>query len=164
MARKPKGSYTRSTPDWFLYDLCMGGWYDNVPANPTYAGISLFNEGQTSDLHVYSLNYMNSGSDVMAVTVQKSVLGSRVNGCFPVNPNGRTPAAGIYLDHYGAAAPPFVTQNVPANTQVVLGTAGLPAWGTPNHPLFIIPPGWSVRLTADAQANIWGVGFWFVVI
>ena len=164
MRRKPKGSYVRTTPDWFSDHLCMGGWYDNVAANPTYAGISLFNEGQQGDLHVYTINYMNSGSDMMAVTIQNTALGSRVNDCFPVNPNGQRPAAGIFLDHYGAAAPPFVIQNPPANTQVVLGTAGLPAFGTPTHPLFIVPPGWSVRLTADAQANIWGVGFWFVVL
>ena len=164
MARKKFWTYVKTTPDRYLSTLCMGGWGAEVNPNARYEGVGLFNEGQSGKLHVYTISFTFTGSDYAVGVIQPSAAGSRVASCFPVDPTGQGPAAGIYHDSQGAISPPFVSRPVPANTRIVFGSGGFAVDKSPNHPLAILPPGWSLTIYPDSQSSDFGVGFWFCVI
>lgn len=164
MARKKFWTYTKSTPDRYLDKLCSGAWYDDTAGASTYLWVGLLNEGQAGDLHVWSISAAMDGANVMAGVVRQGAVGGRVAGCFPVKANGVNPAAGIYSQRTGPAAPPSIGQAVPAGTHFLIGTSfGSPQF-TPAHPIVVLPPGWSVTIVSDFQTLDGGASFWFVVL
>lgn len=161
--RKPRGTYTRTTGDWFSADLCSGAWYDDINTPATYLWIGLYNDDpQGRLLYVLSISASMDGANVQAGVVMKGTVGSQVAACVNINPSRGAPPGKIYSLRTGPTAPPSVGQAVPAGTAFLIGTSFGAGQFFPNHPLCILPVGYSCFIVSDFQTIDGGASFWYV--
>jgi hypothetical protein len=110
--RKPKGSYSRPTTDFFIANCMIGGVVFIATTNNS-AVIELYNNAQDgSALHLYKLWVQNDASGVYWVTRQTGTQGGTQVQAYPVISSG---AALPGIINYATAAavdwlapPPFV--------------------------------------------------------
>jgi hypothetical protein len=86
--RKPKGSYSRQTTDFFI-DQCMIGGVVFRPANGNSGVVELFNNAvDGSALHLYKLWVQNDASGLYWVTRQTGTQGGTPVQSYPVVSSG----------------------------------------------------------------------------
>jgi hypothetical protein len=152
MPRKPKGSYTRHTTDWFLDRCAIGGVFYNSTVGKMPA-IDLFNNAQDgSNLHIYRLWVGNDAGFFYLVTRQSGSL------------NG-TPVAPFPVIASGAALPGIISYaDVPNFPSPIPAPYGVGAYIAANNeagsldpfeaggPICVLIPGTSLRVTWGSQA------------
>jgi hypothetical protein len=161
--RKPKGTYIRSTGDWFSGRLSSGAWYVDVPAaNSQYLWIGLYNNSTRGSLfYVLTISAAMDGANVMAGVVQKGPIGAKVADCVSANPSLGAGSGQIFMQQTGALGV-TTPQAIPANTAFLIGTSfGSPQF-TPAHPVCILPAGYSCTIVSDFATADGGASFWFV--
>jgi hypothetical protein len=157
MARKPKGSYVRTTPDWYFNHAASVG--ANNPGSPgTHAVVDLFNDAQDGSLlYIYELMTFNLGTE--SIRVQQfngHTAGASSGPTYPVNPNvGKLPGF-VYIDQIAGATQP--------NTDpYIFGTlSNQDEYINPHGPIMIVPPGYSCRLLNNAVQ--FGFQFWIYYV
>lgn len=86
--RKPKGSYTRHTTDWFLSRCAIGGVFVNTGAG-NGAAVELYNNAvDGSNLHIYKLWVGNDAAGAYWVTRQTGTMGGTACKTYPVVSSG----------------------------------------------------------------------------
>jgi len=144
--------------------LCSGGWYVNqTVGSEKYVWIGLFNNDSIGrSLYVYDIDFAMDAAQSIAAVMSTGIVGAVVANCVSINPLLGAPPGQITLTLVGPSVPPTVGQAVPSGTAFVLGSGFFNGRAHVEHPLAIIPPGYSLTLTGDFQTADAGVGFWYV--
>jgi hypothetical protein len=152
--RRPKGSYSRPTTDFFLSQCMIGGVY-YYPTNGSGGTIELYNNATDgSALHVYRIWSANDASGPYFITRQQGSMGGTPVPSYPVVSQG-APQPGLisYADSaapytfppYATAQPAFIATDNEAGTTDEWGADG---------PICVLMPGDSLRVIN----NLAGVG------
>jgi len=166
--RRPKGSYTRPTTDFFI-DRCViaGVWF--TPALTFGGSIELYNNAADgSNLHLYRLWTQNDAAGGYYVTRQTGTQGGTAVQTFPVISSGAAlPGIVNYAAIAGTAYPlhgPFVLSGYmamdnEAGSQDTFGADG---------PLCILVPGDSLRViqpfgSAIDQGTVAATFYWAAI-
>ena len=152
MARRPKGSYVRNTPDWYFNNACSVG--TNNPGAPgLHAVCDLFNNAQDgSNFYVYGLMTFNLGTASIRVQqIQGHAPGTGGPGAgngpaYAVNASGGQPPGLLYIDFIAGATQPIT------DPYIFSTLSNIDEYILPTGPLMIIPPGYSLRLLNNAVA------------
>ena len=143
--RRPKGSYTRHTTDWFIGRCAIAGVFF-IPTNTNAGLVELYNNATDgSNLHVYRIWVWTAASGGYVVTRQTGTMGGTQVQTYPVVSQG---AALWGLVNYGTTAgisyPPATPFALPgmvagdnyAGSQDTFGADG---------PICVLQPGDSLR-------------------
>lgn len=166
--RRPKGVYSRSTPDWFAEDLCVGlgfAW-NGGGGNAWDEYISLYNDDQQgNNLHVYSI--MGGAEDAVDImlSTQQGTLGSFFQQGRALKFGGGAPSGAVYISATQSLNPLYHQTPVVGDLFGAIGQQfGSGANVFPSHPLAIIPPGWSLIGFPDAGDQVYALAFYYVVL
>lgn len=155
-----------SFPDWYFDRLATGGTYVNqfpIPSPVQFPTIALFNDtGDGSSLHVFRISASFDGSNAMFLQLVQGAVGSFHNKCMPINPNSGSLPGSIYTQLTAGVAgnPP---QTPPSGPHTIMGNGFVVSNLATESPLFILPPGYSLRMDGDVASPDAGAGFWYVV-
>lgn len=163
--RRPKGTYTRPTPDWFAGDVCCGAAeIQNDPLVPggNFYRIALFNnDGRSRKYYVFLINLASDFAVFYYGSLHPGAFGNRFADCFNIDPsNGqftgeiRTLTGGSFND------PPFPPP--PADPFVTFPASAASGSVGSNGPLFILPVNYSLVISSNSSVNQIAVAFWFV--
>jgi len=163
--RRPKGTYVRSTQDWFSDRIFTGGWAaqnDPLVNNGTYFSVSLYNNDQTGRLYyVYRLTIASDSAQFYYASLHSGKVGSQVANCFSINPQLGYATGQIYLlTQTGTAGPPWLPN--PTDPFVTFAASGAMAGAAGESPAFILPVGDSLVIRHNQSGNQYAVSFWFV--
>jgi len=167
MPRKPKGSYTRHTTDWFIGRCAIGGVFFAAGVG-NGAAVSLFNDATDgSNLHLYKLWVQNDAAGAYWVTRQTGALGGTTVTTYPVVSSG---AALWGVISYAAvpqviwspgpfAMPAYIGADNEAGSQDIFAAPG---------PICVLVPGDSLTVYNPAPGAIsegyLGVTFYWAVL
>lgn len=164
--RNPKGVYQRITPDWYVQNLAVGAAYLQKPlVQLWHQYIALFNDDTAGRLlYVYTILGV-SGTNQM-------LLLSSIQGTLP---GGTFSSQGQSVNFLQGSAPGQIWTRTDLNADpngfvTLIGTLfsligmnqGAGANAFPNHPLAIIPPGYSLITVGDNNSTTEGVAFYYL--
>lgn len=159
MARRPKGSYFRNTPDWF-FNLAASVGANNPGSAGTNAVCDLFNDASDGSLlYIYAIESFNLGTQ--SIRVQQfsgHVTGGTSGPSYAVNPNvGKLPGT-LYIAQIAGISQP--------NTDPYIFSVNSTSdeYINPGGPVMIVPPGYSCRLYNNAVAFGFTCWFYYVVL
>jgi len=160
--RKPRGAYTRTTPDWFSDVTCSGGWFDSDSSGiGHYKWIGLYNDDNAGRiLYVYAISASWDGANSIAMVSIAGASGSEVNHGVNIQPAvGFMPGSVRFFQ----TGPPAMTTPIapPAGTVGVIGNGFVVSNIQPGFPIAKIPTGYSLMLTGDFNTLSAGAGFWY---
>lgn len=170
--RTPKGSYVRSTADFYIDQAAtVGGVF--WPSTAVVTVLDLFNNAQDgSNLHVYRVFVGNDAAGWYGMTRLQGHGANFLTNSFPVVITGASLPGQLYQD---TIAPQYPDQPFPKDTALFdafigdneAGTEDM--WNAPG-PICVIPPGFSMRVYPFVGANQTGGGgqmsatFYYVVL
>lgn len=160
--RRPKGTYVRSTPDWFTDALAYGGGFYPDPggAFQSFSTFSLFNnDRQGRLLSVYFFSAFWNGASIILGDIYPGSFGTYLADASSVNPLIGAPPGQIFLKTtvVGGSPPnPDITQ-----PSFFFGLGFASAGIGYGAPLAIIPVGSSLRLSNDFVSAESGITFWY---
>ena len=169
--RRPKGSYTRPTPDFFSDRAAtVGGVY--VAAAPNGVVFDLYNNATDgSALHVWKFWVGNEAGEAYGVTRIHGHGANFLQNSVPVFTDGPQLPGQLYQDTIaplftGIPAPPGFVQSDAFIGDNVAGTVDI--YGSPG-PLCVLAPGYSLRVygitgTGYINPTQIGVTFYFLAI
>lgn len=157
MARRPKGSYSRSTPDWFSGSMAWIGMASGSTGG-TYPGAGLYNDSTLGlNLHVVGLE-VGAGAGTTSINVVFTQGPPGYNVGTPGQPvllnKPAPPGAAIYTNGSALFAGPHAVFWYGADPVVLM-----PGW-----PLWIVPPGYTMWLQSNAQNVYLGATAWYLPI
>ncbi len=158
MARRPKGSYFRNTPDWFFNRAASVG-----ANNPGQVGLfsvtDLFNDATDGSLlYVYEVYLQNSGAFSCRIQQVQGNCGGVTGPGYPVNfAIGSLPGS-LFIGQLASIARP--------NTDPYISSVNTPAidFIKPPGPVAIVPPGYSLRVANNQPQFGFIVWFYYVVM
>jgi hypothetical protein len=160
--RRPKGTYTRPTPDFFVNTLSFAGAYQPITGAgfQVFTTISLFNNDNTGrSLLVYFISAFWDGAAVIFSDLFQGTFGSLAATATPVNPLSPTPIGQVFIKATTVAgSPPNPDITAPTG---FLGLGFASAGIGFGAPLYIVRPGQSLRLSNDQRAQEAGCTFWY---
>lgn len=164
--RSPKGTYVRSTPDWFTLDLCTVGGSDGANVTPanSWETFSLYNNDTASrNFYIYAVSLQIDTAYYMVWDMIQTAFGTQlataryVHDIFTTAPG----VLGFHQTPYSSGTE-YVNPDIGAGFGCVaaafngtLSTAGFPLW--------IIKPGYSLRVGINYPSTINSVNFWYVL-
>jgi hypothetical protein len=169
--RRPKGSYTRPTPDFFINSACTVGGVTSAAAG-TGAALDLYNNAlDGSSLHVYTVWVGNDASELYGITALHGHGGTFLaNGVSVIVP-GPTPWGQLYVDTVPAQ---WSGTFYPAGTSLsdrlymndVAGSQD--RWHT-GGPICVLSPGYALRVYGATGSGTTGtspvaVSFYYLQI
>jgi hypothetical protein len=153
--RKPKGAYSRNTPDFFSDQLYSVGIYLPLTAGANLMAPSLFNnDNQGRLLYVFGVSMFNSDNGAYGVYQYKGSFGTFQTQGYSVNANvGAGPGQG------------FIATNGPiVGTRVAVlchGDGGGSWFST--FPIQIVAPGYSMIIGPVVATDLLiGAGIWYM--
>jgi len=157
--RRPKGSYVRQTPDWYIQEgSCVGGIITVV--SPPVPSLDLFNNASDGTLlHVYQVIVGAQGYGPYALQTLQGHGANLITNAFPVVADDARPWGQLYWDSQ-TAAQTWVSGS-PADGQNYGSNYALDATGSTidslqtTGPISVLPPGYSLRVW---YPNNFGVG------
>lgn len=163
--RRPKGTYTRPTPDWFTDALAYGGAFYPDPggAFQSFSTFSLFNnDNQGRFYQVYFFSAFWNGASIILGDIFPGTFGTLAANCQPVNPQVGDFSGQIYLKSTvvgGSPANPDITK-----PSFFFGLGFASAGIGYGAPLAIVPVGSSLRLSNDFVSAESGLTFWYTYL
>jgi len=156
VARSPKGSYFRSTPDWFWRSMATVGFASGSTGG-TYPQAGLYNNATDGQLlHVMGLSMHCSGAgEGIDVSFAQGV---------PAFSAGR-PGTAVKLDEIAPPGLSYFTNGVGAVPGYIigyLGAANAGTFATPGWPLWIIPPGYTLWFNGDQTNTFFFATLWYL--
>jgi hypothetical protein len=167
--RKPKGSYSRNTPDWFVDNACVvAGAFSNVGTGDV--AFDLFNNSNVGEyLHVYRLYVFNDAQGEWGWDAINGHAGTFVTNGFAVLDSGRQMPGALYQSvqtSLFSTDTPFPPTAQGARGWVGDETGTLPDIGF-DAPIQIISPGNSMRVRTRISSFFGSLGlsatFFYVV-
>jgi hypothetical protein len=169
--RRPKGSYTRPTPDFFTRQMAIvGGGFTLSSANDVV--FTLFNNATTGEyFHVFKIWVFNDGEGSNAMSTQSGHGATFVSNAFPVVFDSPAPFGQLYQDQAAQVVPALTIYPtaVPYGSYFVGGDEAaaqhpLGAQG----PIAVIPPGYSLSIRSlnsiGNTNNSLGVTFYYCIL
>jgi len=161
--RKPKGTYVRPSPDWFINQLASGSWYNDQQVGTQYASIGLFNNDTLGrKFYIYGISVGTFNANTAYGVVLNGTFGSLVTSCVSVDASLPAPPGQIYFTRFGPAAPPNVTLAQPAGTRFNLGSGYTKVDVFQDWPICVLPVGYSLNIQSSLQSAEWSTSFWYV--
>ena len=165
--RRPKGVYSRSTPDWFSDQMCFGaGDKQNDPlvANGVFYRVSLFNNDPLGKrFYVYQLNLASDDATFYFASLHSGTLGSFFASCSNIDPSRAAPSGQIFIASGPSYAdPPWPPD--PTDSFTTFPASGASAQATASGPLFIVPNGYSLVVSSNTSVNQIAIGFYFIAL
>lgn len=159
MARTPKGSYFRNTPDWFFNNAASVG-ANNPGAPGTNAVCDLFNNATDGSLlYIYAIESFNQGTESIRVQQFHGHTGGTSDGpAYSINPLVGTPFGHLYIDQIAGISNPVT------DPYIFSVNALADEFVQPDGPAMIVPPGYSCRLYNNAVAFGFTCWFYYVVL
>ena len=156
MARQPKGSYVRNTPDWFVNRLCFGSGQVNGGSGGAGLSIQLYNDTNVGEyLYLYGLWVNDSNSEQLFAQVSQGQVGTAFQKCYSVVGGRATPAG---LINTGATPAGADLINQPLTWQGNQPTAPILS----QFPLAVIPPTYGFTIYNGFSAAAIIASFWYV--
>lgn len=166
--RKPLGTYTRSTPDWFYTDTAAGFGFCGNPGPGSEPAVGLYNnatDGRT--LFVFGIGGNGAGNEVLNVSFFNGPGFQLTDpaACYAIDPTQGQPIGQIWrgLTATQAATPPVINQQ----GLYILGESTASADAPidkimSEHPLAVIRPGF--MLAGWTFADVVSMWFQYVVM
>ena len=158
--RKPKGTYTRATSDWFQRFACIAhGFHSHVGAGKET--FELYNNDPLGNnlviQHITWTVEVPDAVEIYPIQGQYGTLFPNPGGCFPINIS--LPAVSGQFS-YNAFSPQPPAQYFGTTTGFVTYDLG----ASFDNPLFIIPPTWGLLVGQDGSSHELDVTIWYQVI
>lgn len=161
--RKPKGSYVRNSPDWFIHRM-MGAAVAVGSKAANYAYIALFNN-DTVGRYIYltALNFQTSTANGFCYfgLIQGNTAGGTTQAV-PLDP--LVPVdAGVVVGNFSTTQ--FVGGKLSSSfASAILGGSSTGSYDWPYEwPIAAVPPGWCAILeTAVTGQSLNGTFWWFL--
>lgn len=158
MARKPKGSYTRSTPDWFFRQLNWSSGQVNGGGGGAGLSIQLFNNTAISEYYyLHGLKVDSANFQQLYGQVSAGPFGTFWQNAYPVVGDQPQPSGQVYT---GGTPAGSTLINIPLTWQ---GDQPTDPWW-PDWPIAIIPPGYGFLLFNGFAAGAIIATFWWVAL
>lgn len=156
MARTPKGTYARNTPDWFVDRLCFGSGQVNGGGGGAGLSIQLFNNTDIGEyLFLYGLWVNDFNNEQLFAQVNAGPIGSPFQNCYSVVGGRPTPAGVVYTGATPAGADlihqPLTWQGNQPSAPIL-----------PSFPLAVIPPGYGFLIYNGFSSAAIIASFWYV--
>jgi hypothetical protein len=144
MARKPKGSYFRNSPDWFASRTASAGT-NNPSQTGDFAITGLYNNATDgSCLWVWWVSIQNGGAFSIRLYMFNGHTSTFQDGPGqPLNPTSPIIPGHVYVGFESSHAVPVTNNYITSINQPVIDFINPPG------PVCIIPPGWSLRLASN---------------
>lgn len=154
--RRPKGSYTRPTPDFFVDQLAYSSGQVNGGGGGAGVSVSLFNnDPQSRHFHLYGLWPNDSNFQQLYAAVYAGPFGTEYDHAYPVITDNPQPPGLIYT---GGTPAGLNLVNQPLTWQGDQPTAPiLSQW-----PISVIPPGYSFIVYNGFASAALIVSFWWI--
>ena len=153
MPRKPVGTQTRPTADWFTGSTASVGAYASGPA-ASGVEISLFNNAQAGDyLYVWWISIYNDAENPYFMEAFKGARGTLLQSAVPVVAGNAQPYGQIYWQ------PVASVPSQPANTGISSDMYGGDEAGTNTcyrspGPLKVLPPGFGFAVINNMGGGV----------
>lgn len=165
MARAPKGSYVRATPDWFTDAMAFAGAYQQASDTSHNAYVGLYNDAvDGSSLHVMAL-----GVEVEPTTnhtlgfIEQTLTSGFIGPYSALYAHGRA----VRLNRPAPYGQSRAANTPGGNTEeqiILLGGAYSGLLVAPGWPLWILPPTYALWLQANLGGGSIYATFWYLVI
>jgi hypothetical protein len=152
--RSPKGSYTRSTGDWFLQNTGLAHAAVNRVGGSTPIYYALYNNDTIGRTLFVKTIYIDSSDTVISIYYAQGLtsvgtLQTGIRGTYPLNPLWPAPVGQLYTGASDLVASfiLFAVSNAFAEYNFSPG---------PDVPLYIVPQGWNVvfEIGAGTTGNL----------
>jgi hypothetical protein len=169
--RRPKGSYSRPSPDFFIDSACTVGGVASAAAG-TGAVLDLYNNASDgSSLHVYNVWVGNDASELYGLTALHGHGGTWLaNGVTVIVP-GPAPWGQLYADTIAAQWPGtfFPVGTTIGDRLFMNNVAGSQDTWRTGGPICVLSPGYALRVYKSAGAGTTGtnpmaVSFYYLQI
>jgi hypothetical protein len=151
----PKGVRVRSTPDYFCNYLSFAGAATVIGPSHAFLVTALYNNSASGAyLYVYGLAIDDDSNTISNVYLQNGTFGSFANQGYRINPSIGAPPGQAFTLNNGLAP-------IPATAVTQIGVA-FSSTASFEHPLFIIPPGWSLGFSGVSASLANAVTYWYV--
>jgi len=158
--RKPKGIYTRSTPDWFVAQLAIcGGFFDSPATFGDSAVWAIFNNDTAGRSLLINRLYISQtgASRQLFIGVRQRQLAPVISYAMSIDPSLATPP-GI-----------FCAGNIPQNYDQLLDPISYLGYGNQyilfesDSPIYILPPGYELEVI-DNSGNVVILSAWYIAV
>jgi hypothetical protein len=152
--RSPKGSYVRTTGDWFYQNSALAHAAVNRIGGSTAIYYALYNNDTTGRSLFVKTIYIDSSDSVIAIyyaqgLTQVGTLQTGLRGTYPLNPLWPAPVGQLYTGTSDLVASfiVFATSNAFSDYSFNPG---------PDLPLYVIPQGWNLvfEIGAGSSGNL----------
>lgn len=155
--RRPKGVYTRGTPDLLWNTVHTAGVYIDNGNVQKFDEVGLYNNAlQGYKLWVHNIIYSTDFNNAVAVAMPVSAQGTLIQAGVPIDPT-YPPLYGV-LNHNVAAGPR--TDNF-----TYLPDTAAPGFLTAEFPHFVVPPGRQLIISnSGVGSQVFTCCFWWSVL
>ena len=159
--RKPKGTYVRSTPDWFVGSLAIAG-INTGTLLTNYSAAALYNNDSLSRyFYVYRMLVTAFTSGYLYAQVFNRNIGVNPIPAQPLDPTKANPP-GVATAIFAALDPALTTAPFQIEFDGVLNTMAASVLQiADNFPIFIVPPGWELEVWAGAAQITMNAVWWY---
>lgn len=162
-ASAPKGTLIRNAPDWFYQDMAFCGANDlnDVPVNTErFSTFALFNNDTLGrDFLIYYISLSYEGADMGLVDLYKGSFGTAYGHAYALRPSDAQPPG---LSFVNSSAPPSPATNPDITDPIMFLAAAFTGqqfgYGAP---IFIVPAGYSMRVSNDDSSEFNSITWWY---
>ena len=155
--RRPKGVYTRGTPDWNYSRVATAGVYIDNGITQKFDEVGLYNNATDgSALFVHNIIYSTDFNNAVAVAMPISAQGTVIQNGFSIDTNiGQLPGQ---LRHNVALA-------ARSDNFSFLPDTAAPGFLTGEFPHFIVRPGYQLIISnANVGSQVFTLCMWWTVL
>ena len=161
--RKPRGTYTRPTGDWFYQKLGTAGWAAGTSTgNFGNATVGFLNNDTLGrKLHIYGLSFEFSGGNNVMISLINGPVGTHRMDAVSIDPTGPAMPGAVYSQEFGSIALP-VFAGIPPGFVTAAGLTAGQWYQFATHPIFVLPFGWQLQGVGDYASSQYSMGVWFI--